>query len=291
MLVEIKNEYLTLDIDTLGAELRSLVSSDGIQYLWGGDAEYWTDCSPVLFPFVGRLYGKRYTYKGREYPMGLHGFAMCSEFELVEQTGDRAVFSLCDSAATREQYPFAFEFRVCYALRGQSVEVTYSVDNRGEETMFFGLGGHPGFNVPLEEGTEFEDYYLRFSRPCRPVKIDMSDEVLTTGADSPYELEGGRILRLRHELFDRDAVVLKNTPGAVTIASDKTKRSVTVSYPDMPYVGFWHIDKKPAPYVCVEPWTVLPGRQGVVEDIAEMEDMICLTAHGHYENKWSVTIN
>ena len=29
--------------------------------------------------------------------------------------------------------------------------------------MYFGLGGHPGFNVPLEAGLSFEDYCLEFS--------------------------------------------------------------------------------------------------------------------------------
>lgn len=290
MTVTIQNEYLSLEADTLGAELQSLTAADGLAYLWNGDGEYWKGRSPVLFPVVGRLYGKRYRLNGREYPMGLHGFAAGSQFAVEQRTADRVVFLLRDSAATREQFPFAFAFRVGYALRGQRVDVSFSVDNMGEEPMYFGLGGHPGFRVPLERGTAFEDYYLRFSRPCRPQRVTFSDEVLFTGEETPYELEDGRILRLRHTLFDRDAVVLKNTSGAVTVASDKTGRSVTVSYPGMPYIGFWHVEKKAAPYVCIEPWTTLPGRQGVIEDLAEKHDMLCLVGHGHYENTWSITL-
>ena len=29
--------------------------------------------------------------------------------------------------------------------------------------MYFGIGGHPAFNVPLESSLTFEDYYLSFS--------------------------------------------------------------------------------------------------------------------------------
>ena len=28
--------------------------------------------------------------------------------------------------------------------------------------MCFGVGGHPGFNVPFEKSASFEDYYLEF---------------------------------------------------------------------------------------------------------------------------------
>ena len=103
--------------------------------------------------------------------------------------------------------------------------------------LHFGLGGHPGFNVPLKEGTSFEDYYLRFSQPCEPDRVGFSSGILVSGVDKRYELEDGQIIRLRHDLFDHDAIVLKNMAKSVTIASDKTKRYVTVSYPQMSASG------------------------------------------------------
>lgn len=290
MLVEIKNEYLRLTVETMGAELQSLVSAGGTNYLWTGDSAYWSGRSPVLFPFVGRLYEQRYRLGGKEYPLGLHGFAKKSEFTVRERRTDSVVLSLRESDDTLAQFPFGFELRVSYALHGRSVEVSYEVDNLSDETMYFGLGGHPGFNVPFEPGTEFEDYYLRFSEPCSPEVIGFSDAVLLNGEVRPYELEGGQILPLRHELFDLDAVVLKNTSGAVTIASSKSRRSITVSYPQMPYVGFWQTSKKQAPYLCIEPWVSLPGREGVIEDFENISDLISLKAHGHYENIWTISI-
>lgn len=291
MLIEIENKYLRLTADSLGAEMQSLVSAHGTSYLWTGDPAYWSGRSPVLFPFVGRLYEQRYRLGGREYLLGLHGFAKKSEFEVRERRADSVVFSLRDSAETREQFPFSFEFLVSYALRGRSVELTYTVNNLSGEEMFFGLGGHPGFNVPFEPGTSFEDYYLRFSEPCTPELVTFSDSVLLNGENRPYELLDGQILPLRHELFDLDAVVLKNTSGAVTIATDKSARSITVSYPQMPYVGFWQASRKQAPYLCVEPWVSLPGREGVVEDFENIGDLIRLPAHRHYENIWTISIN
>lgn len=48
---------------------------------------------------------------------------------------------------------------------------------------------------------------------------------------------------MRHDMFDDDAIVLRNMPGEVTLKSDKGTRSVTVSYPKMSYLGFWHVPK------------------------------------------------
>ena len=45
-------------------------------------------------------------------------------------------------------------------------------------------------------------------------------------------------------------------------------RRVTVSYPDMDYIGFWHATLTEAPYVCIEPWSSLPSRQDIVEDLS-----------------------
>lgn len=290
MLVEIKNEYLCLTVETMGAEMQSLVSAGGTNYLWTGDSAYWSGRSPVLFPFVGRLYGQRYRLNGKEYPLGLHGFAKKSEFTVKEQRADCVVLSLRESDDTLKQFPFRFAFRVGYTLRGRSVEVSYEVDNLSDGTMYFGLGGHPGFNVPFEPGTEFEDYYLRFSEPCSPELVAFSDSVLLSGKNEPYELEGGQRLPLRHELFDLDAVVLKNTPGAVTIASDKSRRSITVAYPQMPYVGFWQASKKQAPYLCIEPWVSLPGREGLIEDFENIGDLIRLEGRENYTNIWTISI-
>ena len=130
--------------------------------------------------------------------------------------------------------------------------------------MYFGIGGHPGFNIPMEEGLSFEDYELEFSRACEPQRILFSQECFVEGKKS-YELFEGRRIPLRHNLFDEDAIVLEKTSGEILLHSTKGKKAVKVSYVDMPYVGFWHMPCMDAPYVCIEPWCSLPSRQGITE--------------------------
>ena len=77
-----------------------------------------------------------------------------------------------------------------------------------------------------------------------------------------YTLKNGVKLPLEHSLFDNDAVILENTSQCVAVKSDKESRYVTLRYEEYPFIGFWHACKKDAPYVCLEPWSALPGIEG-----------------------------
>ena len=64
MLKKIENDYLSAEINELGAELFSIKSKKtNIEYLWQGDSKYWSGRSTVLFPICGRLFSGKYTYK------------------------------------------------------------------------------------------------------------------------------------------------------------------------------------------------------------------------------------
>lgn len=74
-MIELQNENLTLCVDLLGAQMMELRSRHGTQFLWNGDAKYWRDRAPVLFPYVARLTDGSYTLYGERYSMDIHGFA------------------------------------------------------------------------------------------------------------------------------------------------------------------------------------------------------------------------
>lgn len=291
MTVKIQNDKLIVVVDGFGAQLLELNSTRGTKYLWNGDTRYWADRAPVLFPFVGRLAKKKYTLDGKVYEMDIHGFASKSEFVVDRQTSDSATLKLTDNDQTYKQYPRHFELLITYSLAGNTLETSCRLINRDEKVLHFGIGGHPGFNVPFREGTAFEDYYLRFDEPCLPDRVGFTDECFLSGTDKPYPLTEGRSIALRHSLFDDDAVVLKNMARSVSLCSDKVNASVTVTYPQMPYLGIWHWPKTDAPYICIEPWTSLPARQDVIENFACKSDMLHLPPGEIYENTWFITID
>lgn len=287
----IENEFLQVTVSETGAELQSICGRDGTEYLWQGDPAFWADRAPTLFPYVGRLTEQRYTYANQSYHMEIHGFAPKARFSAKALEEGRMCLELTHSPETLKQYPFRFSFQAEYALDGNRLTVTYRVENRDEKTMYFALGGHPGFRVPLEEGLDFSDYYLEFAQPSLPSQVLFSKECFITGEEAPYPLEEGRILRLRHDLFDQDALFFKNTARQVTLGCQGGKRSVTMGFPGLEVFGIWHMPRTTAPYVCLEPWSSLPSKQGEVADLQQQRDLIALEPGKTYETAWYLELN
>ena len=282
MIELIRNGFLSVSIDTAGAELVSVRNNDGTEYMWNADEAYWPRHSPLLFPFVGRLEGKAYIYRGRRYEIELHGFAKTSSFS-VSRKGDASVtFCLSADASTLAIYPFDFRLSVTYSLEGRRLEERIEVANGGKTDMIYGIGGHPGFSVPLEQDLAFEDYSISFPDSSSMRRRIFSPSGLDTGREEPF-LEGNPLL-LRHDLFSNDAIVLSSTGGRTILSSEKDSRRVEVRS-DAPWCGIWHSTGKAAPFVCIEPWWTLPGRDGVPCDIEQRSDLLRLAPSESREHR------
>ena len=88
MQATIHNEFLTLTVDTHGAEAVSLKNAAGQEMLWQADPAVWKRHAPILFPWTGKLTGGAFTHKGKTYPGGQHGFARDVEHTLLCAEGD-----------------------------------------------------------------------------------------------------------------------------------------------------------------------------------------------------------
>ena len=289
-LFTISNDILTVTLDKTGAVLHS-ITKEGTEYLWQGNAVYWARRDANLFPYVGRLTEGKYLLDGKEYLMTIHGFCIGTDFEVTSQSADSIRFTLEDSERTREMYPFRFAFHVDYRLEENRIVKTCLVENKDSREMYFGIGGHPGFNVPLGGEGAFEDWKLVFPQESQPVRMDLDPENYRyAGTEQPYPLENGTTIALTHDLFDLDAVVLRDMPRSVCICSPVSSRSVTVDYPHMPFLGLWHKPHSDAPYVCIEPWVSLPSHSAYMEDISKQEHLIHLPAGETYRNIMTITL-
>jgi len=290
MLYTIHNEYLTVQIQDKGAELWSVMDNDGTEYLWQGDEKYWGDRAPNLFPYIARMTNGQYKLHGKTYHMDIHGFAKDMFFKVEPISDSHIVFSITHTEETYSQYPFQFYFSIIYKLEESKLSITYYARNDDEGTMYFGVGGHPGFNVPLGKNEIFEDYYLEFNSAKDVKRVGFSADCFVTGELLDFSLEDGVRLPLSHDMFDDDAIVLKDMATSVSLKSKKSNKGVRVTYPNMSYWGIWHMPKTDAPYVCIEPWTSLPSRKGIVEDIAKQSDLISLNPNCEYENQIAIEI-
>lgn len=278
MLYILKNDQLSVTISSRGAETVSIKCAGDCEYIWQGDEKYWTGQSPLLFPICGRLFGGKYTYLGKEYSMIHHGFARRSEFEAVSVSDTCAVLRLRANEETFAEYPFDFEFTVTYTLNGARLDCKHEIKNTGKDILPAVFGAHPGFNVPLCGESDFSDWYLEFGEECSPDELVFSETCFNTGYKKALPLVNGKILPLRHSLFDIDGVFMSRMASSVTLKSDKCDRYVRLEYADMPYLGIWHAPRSDAPYVCIEPWCGLPAFDGKVDDMATKNDMFRIPA-------------
>ncbi len=292
MLYTIENEQIRVEISDKGAEIMSIVGKkSGHEYLWQGDATYWASRATVLFPICGRLTEGKYTWKGKEYEMILHGFSKLSQHKVIAQTKESITFELTATEESKAIYPFDFVFRMTYTLDGASVKNLFTVINENEEDLPFSVGGHPGFNIPFIEGEQFEDYYLEFENAVPCERLVMSPTCYYTGATEPFPLKDGKVLELRHDLFVNDAIFLTGTDRTVSLKSKKNDRAVTVKFSDkMENLGFWQKPNTDAPYVCIEPWHGVPAYDGKIDDFATKNLFTHLKKGETYTNDFTITI-
>ena len=251
---ELKNGTISVTVDSHGAELKSLKQRDtGTEYMWCGDAKYWGRTSPVLFPFVGGVKNREYRTKGKTYTMTQHGFARDMDFTLLSQSDSELWFELRSTEETMTKYPYEFILKLGYRIEGNKTEVLWQVENPGNETLYFSIGGHPAFNCPIEADTKQTECFVDFGDVEEIVSTRISENGLATNSMDVYGLMDGK-LALRDNLFEHDALVIENrqTDTAALCRKDGT-RYVTVTM-EAPLFGIWSPPGKQAPFVCIEPW-------------------------------------
>lgn len=252
-LFQIGNEQITIQVDSMGAELKSLKKTAiGAEYMWGADPRFWKRTSPVLFPLVGALNNGEYRHEGKTYSMGQHGFARDMEFVLKSQTNKEIWFSLKSNNDTLAKYPYEFLLEIGYELQESTVVVKWKVTNPDNKDMHFSIGGHPAFRCPMAEDAKQSDYRLCFDSKEK-ITASMLENGLMSDRKIDYELEDGRLWIGEH-LFDQDALVIEDSQAhEVALMKPDGSRYLTVRF-DAPLFGIWSPPYKKAPFVCIEPW-------------------------------------
>lgn len=251
----LENETLAVEIDSFGAEVKSVKrKSDGFEYMWQADPKYWGRTSPVLFPFVGVPKDKEYRYAGKTYPMGQHGFARDMEFEpeCVEDT--RIWFVLHATEETLAKYPFAFRLHIGYELYRNEVKVLWKVENTDDKPMYFSIGAHPAFRCPIHGEENKLGYGLKFGGLTTELHHHgNTSEGLAIMDDQVLPLDDG-VVKFTPGFFDTCTYMVEGKQtGAVSLLDNEGEAYVTVHF-DTPLFAVWSPEKKEAPFVCIEPW-------------------------------------
>ena len=288
-MVTLENDRVRVQVITKGAELHSIYSKEhDLEYLWSGDAKFWNRKSPILFPVVGTLKNNTYFYKDKSYNLPRHGFARDMEFQVTETSAHSATLTLTDNEQTELNFPFQFRLDVVYTLSSDTVHVKYMVLNTGNNNMFFSIGSHPAFNVPLEKNLDYQDYYFEFNQIENGYRWLISREGLIEPNTVPF-LINTNVLPITKELFRDDALVFKYlNSNAVKLKSDKSSHGVEVFFPGFPFIGLWAAPG--ADFVCIEPWCGIADSTTSTQQLINKEGINLLTPAQAFERTWSVRL-
>lgn len=250
----LKNDLLTVEIDSLGAELQSITANTTHhQYLWQGDPAFWGRRSPVLFPLVGAVWNGRYTMDGKEYALGQHGFARDMEFTPVDTDSDDEVwFALDADEHTLALYPRRFRLEIGYRLIGERLTVMWRVINRDECPMDFQIGAHPGFRYPQFDANDPDHGFFMFDSRKLSAQTIVEKGCVGNGL-TQVTLDADGMLPLTAHTFDRDAIIFADSQVHRVSLLDKHRVPYLSLLFSAPLVGLWSPNPD-APFVCIEPW-------------------------------------
>ena len=289
MSIIIENNHLRVALNAKGAELDSILNKQNdLEYLWQGDAAFWGKKSPILFPIVGTLKDNTFFYNDKKYNLPRHGFARDRTFSVENHTAEKVTFLLVSDEGSLKNYPFHFEFRLHYSLKDNTLGVTYDVKNTGIGDMYFSVGGHPAFQLPLVAQTDYTDYFIAFNEVETSGRYPLSKEGLLERTTHPF-LENSDKIALNPALFYEDAVVLKHLKSTnMAILSDKTPHGLRMTFDGFPYFGIWAA--KNAPFVCLEPWCGIADSVDTTQELTEKEGINKLEKNERFEQTWQLEI-
>ncbi|EAG3566761.1 aldose 1-epimerase family protein [Listeria monocytogenes] len=289
-MIKLENEVLLVEMKTAGAELTRIFHKDtGLEYLWNADSKFWGRHSPVLFPTVGRLVDDTYLVDGKQYHLGQHGFARDRDFQVIEQTENTVRFELDADEDSLAIYPYKFKLSIVYTIEKNTVAVSYEVENTDNKRIYFSIGAHPAFHLPLTDGTTFEDYYLDFGT---------EENLETLCLEGPYRSgeikkivdEPARYLPLSYDLFKNDALIFEALKQKeMTIKSEKTPHYVKVSFPEFPFVGVWTA-KAGTLFLCIEPWYGIADGAGESVELRDKAGIEHLEPEAVFASEYEITV-
>lgn len=277
----IESQGYTAIIDETGAELVSLKNPQGEEYLWSGDAEYWTGRAPILFPVIGRMKEGGYTLDGQYYEMPKHGLVRKKLWKLVDHGPHHVTLSTVTDDDTLKHYPFEFHLQVSFRLVGRYLEISYVVQNTKSADMLFSLGSHPAFALPLAAGEGLDQWSVKFSE-----QETLDRQVLDGGLIGEHPvakfIDRSDSIQLSDTIFNDDALIFFGVCSKrLDLMHAKRGRRLSLHTGGAPDLGIW--SKPSAPYVCLEPWFGYDDPVNTSGDFRDKPGLITLSPYDIFQ--------
>lgn len=253
----LENEFLKVQICDDGAELSSVYDKENQQErLFDANPSIWNRHAPILFPFVGKVNGGKYRIGEAEYEMKTqHGFARDMEFECVSENGTSVTHRLTSTDQTKQIYPYEFELIVIHELDAENprlLHVKWEVKNLGADKMYYSIGGHPAFTVPVQTKEERAKYYLEFpgKDELTFIGVNPANGLALVNEKKALKLDNG-FVQFCDDIYDTLIFDYQDIEK-VRIARPDQSPYVTMDCHEFPFLGIWA--KETGNFICLEPW-------------------------------------
>lgn len=288
----LKNDKLKISVQANGAELCEISSvKHNTQFMWDANPNVWGSFAPNLFPIIGGLKNNSYSYDGKLYTLPKHGLIRNSDaITLSQHTENSLTFTFNYNDTLLKQYPFKFEFELCFTLTDNKIEVAHRIKNVDRKTLYFSVGGHPAFKCPVFEDEDYKDYSLEFETVENAVTHLLNPDTGLVSQNTKPVLQHSKTLPLTHSLFNDDALIFKDLHSKKISLNSKNRGTIlTVDYPDFDYLGIWA--KPNGNFVCIEPWLGIADAESTNQLLKEKEGIIQLEAGKTFAASYVIEIH
>lgn len=206
---------------------------------------------------------------------------------MSDQGDDYLEFLFASNDETRRVYPFDFKLYVKYIIKDKKLRIEYKIENTGKREMYFSLGAHPAFNIPVGNGMGFSDYYLEFEK-TETGEVKTFNGTLISSQKKIKAFEGKRI-NLEIDTFKNDALIIENPNSKVVyLKNNKNSRGIKFVYEGFKYIAFWN--KPGAEYVCLEPWNGISDFDNASGNLKEKAGIEKIEKDEIYQKALDITI-
>lgn len=287
--MKLENKFLKVEINELGAEITRVYDKENdTEIIWEANPKFWKRHSPVLFPNVGKNYKNQVLINGKKYETSQHGFARDSIFKCINQCENSVKYMITASNETKKVYPFEFELIVGYELKEKEIIVTWQVNNKDSQPIYFTIGAHPAYR--FKDGDKKEDYILMFNKKDSLEYMFLDPEYGTAIDSKKYQLslDNGKY-QLNEKIFENDALILDG--GQVEEVwlcyKDGTKRA-GMKCSGFPNFGIWSV--KDAPFVCLEPWMGRCDNTGFEDELSTKDNVNKVEQGKSFKQSYSIIV-
>ena len=291
----LENNVLRIGVTSFGGNLTSVFDKTRNEELFYQPLlESWQRQDHFLFPFTGRMVDGNYLYRGKTYTMPMHGLLLNQEGRGRKGSDTTIEIVFASNEETLIHYPFPFEAKATFSLLPHGVQVAYEIQNKGDSTLIFGLGGHPAFRVPCQKepnGILETSGNTLLLPPCKE-EIKMR-ELLPGGFVSNRLLKvpglQNNVIDLSSDFFQKvDTAILDSRNFEEVVLNKKDGSKIRFHLGSAPHLCLWRNLK--GDFVAIEPWLSTPDVLPLEKDLEKKKNLLHLEAGKTFVYSYSFDI-